>query len=492
MPGRARSSCTSSGAMLAEIAGHGRGVAAARGRRPGRAGRRADDPRLPPVRGASSATKVLIPDSAHGTNPASTRARPASRWSSVKSERRRRRGPRPTSSGTSTTDVAAFMITKPNTLGLFEPQHRRDRARWCHDAGGAGLHGRRQPQRASSGIARPGDLGFDVMHFNLHKTFTTPARRRRARAPGRSASRRTWRRSCRRRWSTRARTAATRSTANRPQSIGRCRPSAATSACWCAPTPTSARWAPTGCAQVSENAVLNANYILQRLRGRYDRCRTTGPACTSACSRRDRQKKLGVQRAWTSPSGCSTSGSTPPTIYFPLIVEEALMIEPTETEIEGDARRLLRRDDPDRAGGARPTRTCIHHAPRHDAGAPPRPDQGRARAELRWRAKPGAADVAIQRVDRCPAAAVPLRRHAGWAGADLEDAGLRLYRSAGLAPAAADFDPLFYAADDALVGAVPATLGLDATVHRLFTGISAGLGVADRRPHRGAGRPHSR
>jgi len=94
----------------------------------------------------------------------------------------------------------------------------------------------------------------------------------------------------------------------------------------------------------------------------------------------------------------------------------------------------------------------------------------------------GAADAAIQRVDRCPAALLfDFGGTLDGPGLTWKTRAFRLYRSAGLAPVAADFDPLFYAADDALVGAVPPTLGLDATVHRLFTGISAGLGVTDPR-----------
>lgn len=94
----------------------------------------------------------------------------------------------------------------------------------------------------------------------------------------------------------------------------------------------------------------------------------------------------------------------------------------------------------------------------------------------------GAADAVVQRVDPRPAALLfDFGGTLDGPGLTWKTRAFRLYRAAGLAPAAADFDPVFYAADDALVGAVPATLGLDDTVHRLFTGISAGLGVADDR-----------
>src|SRR5262245_44841548 len=115
-------------------------------------------------------TKVLIPDSAHGTNPAST-ALAGYEVIEVKSDAegrvdlddlQRHLGP----------DVAAFMITVPNTLGNFEPRVM-EIGELCHAAGaqvymdGANLN-------AILGLTRPGDLGFDVCHFNLHKTFTTP------------------------------------------------------------------------------------------------------------------------------------------------------------------------------------------------------------------------------------------------------------------------------------------------------------------------------
>ena len=115
-------------------------------------------------------TKVLIPDSAHGTNPAST-AIAGYEIVEVKSnahgevelgDLERQLGP----------DVAAFMITVPNTLGNFEPRVA-DITAMCHARGvqvymdGANLN-------ALVGLVRPGDLGFDVMHINLHKTFSTP------------------------------------------------------------------------------------------------------------------------------------------------------------------------------------------------------------------------------------------------------------------------------------------------------------------------------
>ena len=234
-----------------------------------------------------------------------------------------------------------------------------------------------------------------------------------------------------------------------------------------------------GLRAVSENAVLNANYLMKRAARATMTSRRPAPACTSSCCPRVGRRSTACH-ASTSPSACSTTASTPPTIYFPLIVEEALMIEPTETEIEGDARRVLRGDDPDREGGGERSAPDPRGAG-DDAGAPPRPDQGRARAQSEVASQGlGAADAAIQRVDRRPAALLfDFGGTLDGPGLTWKARAIRLYRSAGLDHA--DFDRVFYAADDALVGAIPATLGLDETVHRLFTGISAGLGVANDR-----------
>src|SRR3989454_11342772 len=115
-------------------------------------------------------TKVLIPDSAHGTNPAST----AIAGYEVVEVKSLANGEVDVDALARTldTDVAAFMITVPNTLGMFEPRIV-EITELCHAKGvqvymdGANLN-------AILGITRPGDLGFDVCHFNLHKTFTTP------------------------------------------------------------------------------------------------------------------------------------------------------------------------------------------------------------------------------------------------------------------------------------------------------------------------------
>ena len=150
---------------------HARGHAPAGGRRPGRADRDPDDPGLPPRRAATSQRdEVLVPDSSHGTNPA-TASMAGFRTITVPSAAdggvdldafRAALGPR----------TAAVMITNPSTLGLFEARIG-ELLDAVHEAGalaymdGANLN-------AILGRFKPGEAGFDVMHFNVHKTFSTP------------------------------------------------------------------------------------------------------------------------------------------------------------------------------------------------------------------------------------------------------------------------------------------------------------------------------
>jgi glycine dehydrogenase subunit 2 len=121
-------------------------------------------------RGDSSRTKILIPDSAHGTNPASTTMSglevieiPSDDRGNVDLEELKKHcGP----------DIAGLMLTNPNTLGLFE-EHVKEVIDLIHGCGGL-IYGDGANMNALLGIVRPGDLGIDVLHYNLHKTFSTP------------------------------------------------------------------------------------------------------------------------------------------------------------------------------------------------------------------------------------------------------------------------------------------------------------------------------
>jgi glycine dehydrogenase subunit 2 len=269
-------------------------------------------------------TKVLVPDSAHGTNPASTaiagyevvQLRSDQNGEVDLDELDRHLG----------ADVAAFMITMPNTLGMFEP-HIVEIVERCHARGvqvymdGANLN-------AILGITRPGDLGFDVCHFNLHKTFTTPHG---GGGPGAGPV------------GVKAHLepflpvpVVTRTDEaygldwKRPRSIGKLHAFLGNFGMLVRAYTYIRTMGGEGLRAVSENAVLNANYVLARLAPHYD------PAAPGHCMHEcvvsaRRQKKLGVS-AMDVAKRLLDLGFYAPSTYFPLIVEEALMIEPTETE----------------------------------------------------------------------------------------------------------------------------------------------------------------
>jgi glycine dehydrogenase subunit 2 len=272
--------------------------------------------------------KVLIPDSAHGTNPASTAL---AGFSIV--ELRSEAGGEVDLADLERNldeDVAAFMITQPNTLGLFESKIHQI-TEMCH-AKGVQVYMDGANFNAILGITRPGDLGFDVCHFNLHKTFTTPhggggpgsgpvgikahlapflptpvvVKRP---EPSADAYALDW---------------------SRPQSIGKLQAFWGNFGMLVRAYTYIRTMGPDGLRSVSENAVLNANYIMKRLEGDYDRA-TTGPCMHECVLSARRQKKLGVT-AMDIAKRLLDLGFYAPTTYFPLIVEEALMIEPTETE----------------------------------------------------------------------------------------------------------------------------------------------------------------
>ena len=155
--------------MLKGHIGHVRLHLAARGRRTRRIDRHVDYPRLYGQKGEKR-NKIVIPDSAHGTNPASA----ALCGYVVESIKSNAGGLVDTEKlkASFTRDTAAIMITNPNTLGLFE----KDILEICKIAHGAGglVYCDGANMNALLGIARPGDMGVDILHLNLHKTFSTP------------------------------------------------------------------------------------------------------------------------------------------------------------------------------------------------------------------------------------------------------------------------------------------------------------------------------
>lgn len=269
-------------------------------------------------------TKVIVPDSAHGTNPASATV---AGFDSV-TVRSNEKGLVDLDHLREVVgeDTAALMLTNPNTLGLFEEQIV-EMAKIVHDAGGK-LYYDGANSNAILGITRPGDMGFDVVHLNLHKTFTTPHG---GGGPGsgpvgvkkdlvpylpkpqvvKDGD-------------------AYRFNYDIPESIGRVKPYYGNFGINVRAYTYIRTMGPVGLRKVSEYAVLNANYMFRRLEPSFDAPYTQHCKHEFVLSGR-RQKKLGV-RTLDIAKRLLDFGYHPPTIYFPLNVEECLMIEPTETE----------------------------------------------------------------------------------------------------------------------------------------------------------------
>jgi len=274
--------------------------------------------------GDTKRTKVIIPDSAHGTNPASATVAGFETVTVKSNEKglvdledlRRIAGP----------DTAALMLTNPNTLGLFE-ENIVEIAEIVHEAGGKVYYDGANLNAVLS-KARPGDMGFDVVHLNLHKTFTGPHG---GGGPGSGPV------GVKRELIPflpkpliEKRGAEYVLDYDRPQSIGRVKPFYGNFGINVRAYTYIRSMGPDGLKAVTEYAVLNANYMMRRLAEYFDlpfdqHCKHEFVLSGS------RQKKLGV-RTLDIAKRLLDFGYHPPTIYFPLNVEECIMIEPTETE----------------------------------------------------------------------------------------------------------------------------------------------------------------
>ena len=269
--------------------------------------------------------------------------------------------------------IAGIMMTNPNTLGLFE-EHIEEVVRLVHGCGGL-VYGDGANMNALVGIARPGDLGFDVMHYNLHKTFSTPhggggpgsgpvgvSARLKDFLPGPVIE-------C-----TREKGDARYVLAMPARSIGRVSTFFGNFGMFVRAYAYIRQHGAAGLRANSEHAVLNANYLRVKLRDAftvpYDRTNMHEFVCPGAI------EGTGV-RALDVSKRLLDYGFHPPTNYFPLIVPEALMIEPTETESQADARCLCHGHACDRQGGALGPRAGQGRAPRHASQADRR-GQGRA------------------------------------------------------------------------------------------------------------------
>ena len=332
-------------------------------------------------RGDSSRHKVLIPDSAHGTNPASATMAGFSVLTL------------PSDSGGNTDlgalrssvgdDLAGIMLTLPSTLGLFDT-NILEVCRIVHQAGGV-VYGDGANLNALLGRAKLGDLGFDVVHSNLHKTFSTPhggggpgagplmvvdelvpflptpVVQRRQGEDGEE----------------------TYVLVSPSETIGRTGAFHGNFGVFVRAYAYIRLLGNTGISQISEDAVINANYILSQLRGHYDLPYDRPCLHEVVFSARNLKRAYGVS-ALDVAKRLIDYGVHPPTMYFPLIVDEALMIEPTETEsretidyfievMKAIAREA--RDEPELL------RAAPHESPNT------RLDEARAarRPDLRWR-----------------------------------------------------------------------------------------------------------
>ena len=276
-------------------------------------------------------SKVILPDSAHGTNPASV---VTAGYTSVQI-RSDKRGLVDLNDLREAMDeeVAVVMLTNPNTLGLFESDIY-EISKIVHDAGallymdGANLN-------ALLGLARPGDMGFDVVHFNLHKTFSTPhggggpgagpvgvkqelaqflpvpviGKKQNSKSKIQNEYFLDY---------------------DRPESIGKIHGFYGNFGVMVKAYSYIRTLGPEGLKEVSEAAILNANYLMHRLEPFFD-LPYKGCCMHEFVLSGNRQKTKGV-RTLDIAKRLLDYGVHAPTVYFPLIVPEALMIEPTETE----------------------------------------------------------------------------------------------------------------------------------------------------------------
>ncbi len=275
-------------------------------------------------RGDAQRSRVLIPDTAHGTNPASAAL---NGMEVVEIEI----GP----DGIVAPDavarvlderVSALMLTNPNTLGLFET-HVSEIADLVHKAGGL-VYMDGANLNALLGIAKPGHMGVDVMHFNLHKTFSTPHG---GGGPGSGPV------AVRNILGSYLPVPVVRSEDERyflddefPHSIGRVHGFFGNTGIWVRALAYIRTLGAAGLAELTERAVLNANYLLAELREDYD-VPYDGKVMHECVLTDRRQQEHGVTTADIAKR-LMDKGFHPPTIYFPLVVPGALMIEPTECE----------------------------------------------------------------------------------------------------------------------------------------------------------------
>lgn len=291
--------------------------------------------------------KILVPESAHGTNPA-TAAYNGYTVVSLKTTATGLTDPADVAR-LMDSDTAGIMLTNPNTLGIFESDIL-EISKIVHERGGF-VYGDGANLNALLGVARPGDLGIDVMHFNLHKTFTTPhggggpgcgavgaAAALEPYLPAPLANRRSI-------TVTDEKTGQQKETYqyyfddNRPKTIGRCRSFHGNFGMGVRAWTYIREMGAEGLRAAAQRAVLNANYIRARLQNHFH-LPYVADSLHEVVFTDKKQKDATHTTTMDMAKRLMDYGLHPPTVYFPLVVQGALMIEPTETETKADLDRL--------------------------------------------------------------------------------------------------------------------------------------------------------
>ena len=307
-------------------------------------------------RGDTARTKIIVPDSAHGTNPASATMAgfkvvsvPSNEQGGVDLDALRKAvGP----------DTAGLMLTNPNTVGLFDP-NILEITQIIHDAGGLCYYDGAN-LNAIMGHVRPGDMGFDCVHLNLHKTFATPHG---GGGPGSGPV------GCKAVLAQFLPSPHVEEKdgkfvfATPEHTMGQVRSFYGNFLVVVKALAYLITLGKEGIPEASAGAVLNANYLMKQLAGAYDMSYDTQCMHEFVMTLQGLAHDTGVT-AMDVAKRLLDFGMHPPTMYFPLIVHEALMVEPTETEsmetLDEAARVFL-----DILAEAKTDAESLHHAP-HD------------------------------------------------------------------------------------------------------------------------------
>lgn len=275
-------------------------------------------------KGNTHKTRILVPDSAHGTNPASAAMAgytvvsiPSGDDGCVDIEKLKE---------AAGDDIAGLMLTNPNTVGLFD-KNIREITQIVHDCGGLCYYDGAN-LNAVMGIVRPGDMGFDIVHLNLHKTFSTPHG---GGGPGAGPV------GCKEELAQFLPSVLVEKDGDelhftKPEhSIGEMKSFYGNFLVVVKALTYILTLGREGIPQASSNAVLNANYMMNQLKDLYTMAYDDICMHEFVMSLADLKKDTGIS-AMDIAKGLLDNNIHPPTMYFPLIVEEALMVEPTETE----------------------------------------------------------------------------------------------------------------------------------------------------------------